>query len=136
MGRHFVLFATVVLCCAVSLSAGKPKRVRVYVFTATQGQSGWAAPDIGDRQNSVRDLKRFLPSRRIECVSKETANVWLEVVRREDHVGLTVRLSVPGTDYTTEWTADARTWRGMAADIAQHFDAWLDGNLDRLPVEP
>lgn len=134
-----VALAVLVAVGAVSLSAGKPTPVRVYVFPAAQASDRWPNPDrLRDRRDSAEDLKDRLPAgriwaKRIDCVSKEKANVWLEVLHREDHVGLIVRLTIPGTDYSVEWTADSPTWGGAAQDIVRRFDGWLEGNLERLP---
>jgi hypothetical protein len=122
----------VVLCCTSVLCAAPPKPARIYVFTAPPAPDGYAAPDLKDRQDSVRDLESRVPSRWIELASQENANVWLEVLRRKDHVGLTVRLTVPGTDHAAEWTEDARKWGQMADQISGRVNKWVKANLRLL----
>ena len=53
-------------------------------------------------------------------------------MRTSDSEGLTVRLVVPGTDYSTEWTRSSPTDAGAAEEVAQVVKAWLEENRDYL----
>ena len=113
-----------------SAVAGKPVRVRACVFTdETQPAS------LRNRRESVKDLAEEIGSLPIDVVKvpeKDSAKLWLEVVRTSDSEGLTVKLTVPGTEYETEWTRSSPTDAGAAEEVAQVFKAWLAANRDYL----
>jgi hypothetical protein len=56
----------------------------------------------------------------------------LEVLRVSDDEGLAVRLSVPGTGYTTEWAKSSPRDTGSAAEVVGVFKGWLALNRERL----
>ena len=123
----YVAALTAVLSGKQAGAGSRP--LRLYVFTAPDGR------DLKGRQESVDDLHDFLrplPVHLVPVAAKQKAEVWLEVVRRVDGAGLTVRLTVPGTSYSTEWTEDSPRDVGLAEDIEPLVRGWLTANRERL----
>jgi hypothetical protein len=120
-------FYVAALTAAVS---GKPVRVRACVFSDETQQL-----NVRGRREAVKDLTdelRALPVDVVPTGAKETAKVWLDVLRISDGEGLTVRLTVPGTDYSTEWTRSSPRDAGTAEELVEVFKGWLDANRDFL----
>jgi len=112
--------------------AGKPlpaKPVRVYIFTAP------TEPGLDGRKDAIADLEHCLAPLPIDMVpeaAKDMAKVWIEVMSRKRGEGVTVRLTVPGTDYTTEWARDSPRDTGLAREIKLLFEPWLSANAGFL----
>jgi hypothetical protein len=120
-------FYVAALTAAVS---GKPVRVRVCVFSDETQQL-----NLKGRREAVKNLTGELGSLPVDVVpagAKETAKVWLEVLRVSDGEGLTTRLTVPGTDYSTEWTRSSPRDAGAAEELIEVFKGWLNANRDYL----
>jgi hypothetical protein len=102
---------------------------RVYLFTAPTGS------DLHSREHAISDLRHCLNPLPIEMVpdaAKARAQVWLEAASTTWREGLTVRLTVPGTRYSTQWIVDSPRDIGKARDIKHLFSGWLNANRERL----
>ena len=104
-------------------------RLPIYVFTDPRG------PDLERRRRAteaVIECLKPLGLRRVSTAARDEARMWLELVRRVEGEGLTLRLTVPDAGYSTEWSHDSPLNSGMAEEVTNLFAAWLRVNRERL----
>ena len=154
MRRNLVVLIVCVGALAMSQRTNaEDKTIRVYVFTAKAPEGTFTPIDQKDREDSVKDLKRWglnggsPPTITVDRAAE--ADILVEVLGREREGDVTtkaLRVRMTAGDFTTELVGrhgragegaplgklapDTGYWSDAAGDVARQIHDWLKANRE------